>query len=123
MTPRHPGSGGQAPFGTCGRRRLPDRRRSAATDAAWRGGVFVVQVGFFDDGRPGEVFAKGRRERGEMGAMVDKACILMSRLLQRGCPVSEIVRDATKDPTGEAETPLDAVMLALASLAGAEAGP
>lgn len=106
----------------CGRARLPDRRRSTAADADWQGSTFVVQVGFYEDGRPGEVFAKGRCERGQMGAMVDKACILMSRLLQRGCPVSEIVRDATRDADGQPETPLDAVMLALADLAGVEAG-
>lgn len=101
------------------RRRLPDRRLQATATIEWQNHLLHVSVGFYADGRPGEVFAKRGREQGQFGAMLDKYCIAVSMGLQHGCPVGAYVRFLTTVPGPgkagefEPETPMDAILCVL----------
>lgn len=99
------------------RERLEDLRMSAAIEIVWRGHSFHVSVGFYDDGRPGEVFARRIGEDGLLGAMVDKYCIAVSHALQHGARLEELARFVTRDLFDEPESPMDAALLAAMSLA------
>ena len=79
------------------RERMPDERESVA----WTlriggrddGTSCTVHVGFYQDGRVGEVFLRfSKLERGTHGAaMADFACTMMSVALQYGAPLDELL--------------------------------
>ena len=62
--------------------RLPDRRIAETTTLAFEGAAFHVTVGFYPDGRPGEVFVHGAKVGSTMDRLLDDACVVISRLLQ-----------------------------------------
>lgn len=95
---------------------LPMRRKTESLPVAWCGHTIVVTVGFYDDGRPGEVFGKCGIEGQQMGAIVDEAAQLISRLLQRGVTVGEIMGGIGFDHRGQPETPIGAVTVGLKKL-------
>ncbi len=66
------------------RERLPSRRPAETADIIFSGQRFTVAIGFYPDGRPGEVFAKGARIGSDLDALLDDACIALSLLLQHG---------------------------------------
>lgn len=110
-----------APGGTIvhlGRERLPDRRPNTTVRVAWREHEFDVTAGFFPDGRIGEAFARTSKPNSTLDTMLDEGCQLISRLLQRGCGLAEIIKGMTFDSGGCAETPLGAVARALMALEG-----
>ena len=66
------------------RARLPDRR-VAETVALEHGGTrFMVTIGFYPDGRPGEVFTHGIRTGAGLDALLADACVIVSCLIQHG---------------------------------------
>lgn len=79
------------------REHLPDDRESVAWDlriGPRRGGISaVMHVGFFPDGRVGEVFLQLDREHRHLvgGAMADAACTFVSIALQYGAPLEDLV--------------------------------
>ena len=56
--------------------RLPDRRAAEQR--------FTVTVGFYPDGRPGEVFTHGLRSGSSLDALLADACVVVSCLIQHG---------------------------------------
>lgn len=66
------------------RMRLPDRRRADTRAFEHDGMRFTVTIGFYGDGRPGEVFAHGARAGSMMDGILDDACVALSLLLQHG---------------------------------------
>ncbi len=95
---------------------LPNRRPCLTMTVPWRNHEIIVTVGFFDDGRAGEVFAKTGKEGQELNAVGDETAQLISRLLQRNVPLSEIERGIGFDHRGEPETMVGAVVCGLRSL-------
>lgn len=95
---------------------LPHRRMSETVTVPWRNHDLQVTVGYYDDGRPGEVFGKSGKEGQELGATIDEASQLISRLLQRGVTVGEIAGGIGVDHMGEPETPIGALVVGLQSL-------
>lgn len=85
------------------RKILPDRRQSANEDVTFAGVQVSVSFGRYDDGRIGEVFLSTRKA----GTAIDIACrdtaVLISLLLQHGCPASTIGRATTADAHGQPE--------------------
>src|ERR1700755_2455353 len=72
------------------RQRLPDRR-AAQTVALEHGGArFTVTLGFYPDGRPGEVFTHGIRSGSSLDALLADACVVVSCLIQHGVEPREI---------------------------------
>ena len=99
------------------RERLPNRRQ-AETVALEHGGMnFEVTVGFYPDGRPGEVFTHGAKAGSTMDGLLDDACIVVSRLLQHGVTAADLVGSMGRLGNAEPASVIGAVIDLVASTA------
>jgi hypothetical protein len=64
--------------------RLPDRRFAETVMLEHSGTRFMVTIGFYPDGRPGEVFTHGARSGSNLDALLADACVVVSCLIQHG---------------------------------------
>jgi hypothetical protein len=64
--------------------RLPNRRPAETVQLEHSGMRFMVTVGFYPDGRPGEVFTHGARSGSNLDALLADACVVVSCLMQHG---------------------------------------
>ena len=70
---------------------LSGRRQSENLDCEWRSMTLQVTVGFYEDGRPGEVFVDTTRKRGsEIDIAARDLGLLISLSLQHGCYLKTI---------------------------------
>lgn len=80
------------------RETLPPRRESENIALTWQGMVLQITVGYYADGRPGEIFIDTDRKR---GSTVDIAArdvgLILSMALQYGCPLDVIAAGVTSD--------------------------
>ncbi len=77
------------------REHLPPRRQNRTVEIAFGEQTMVVSVGYYRNGRAGEVFADGHREGSAMQAFLDDACIIISVAIQYG-----ITREALMQSLG-----------------------
>jgi hypothetical protein len=54
------------------------------------GARFMVTIGFYPDGRPGEVFTHGARSGSNLDALLADACVVVSCLIQHGVEPSNL---------------------------------
>lgn len=101
------------------RNALPQRRASENFDVIFAGITVSVTLGFYDDGRPGEVFLATRKAGTPVDIAARDTAVLMSLLLQHGCAPSTIQKALTKDAHGVHEGLAGQV----ASILAAEARP
>ena len=73
------------------RERLPDTRKSLTHKFDIQGHEGYVTVGFFADGRPGELFVTMAKEGSTIGGLMDTIGTLVSMGLQYGVPLSVFV--------------------------------
>ena len=66
------------------RERLPDRRQCETVDLMYGGRRHHLTVGFYDDGRPGEVFLHGAKVGSDSDGLNADVAVILSRLLQHG---------------------------------------
>lgn len=76
---------------------LPNRRNQISFDFRRSGVRFVGSVGFFDDGRPAEVFVQCERASTEIAALGRDAAILISLGLQHGVTLDTMRHGVTRD--------------------------
>ena len=69
------------------RTRLPDRRAAETAMLEHSGTRFMVTIGFYPDGRPGEVFTHGARSGSNLDALLADACVVVSCLIQHGAEI------------------------------------
>ena len=100
------------------RESLSQRRPSLTVDLNFGGRRYAATIGYFPDGRPSEVFAKGAKIGSGMDAILDDASILVSLLLQHGVEPAAISKSMSRIRDGEAAS----VVGALANLIASEAG-
>jgi ribonucleoside-diphosphate reductase alpha chain len=82
-------------FGLAPRRdRLPDTRRSVTHKFNVVGHEGYLTVGFYDDGRPGEMFVTMAKEGSTIAGLMDWIGTQTSLMLQYGVPLHAIVRKA-----------------------------
>ena len=74
------------------RLRLPDRRAAETIALEHDSARFMVTIGFYPDGRPGEVFVHGARSGSSMDALLADACVVVSCLIQHGIVPAELAR-------------------------------
>ena len=74
------------------RERLPTRRPAKTAELEYEGARYAVTIGFYPDGRPGEVFTAGAKVGSAMDGLLDDACILVSLLLQHGVQPAALAR-------------------------------
>jgi hypothetical protein len=72
------------------RARLPDRRAVETVALEHGGARFTVTIGFYPNGRPGEVFTHGARSGSNLDALLADACVVVSCLIQHGIEPLEI---------------------------------
>lgn len=85
------------------RERLPKRRQGVRHAVEVAGAEMFVTVNRFEDGRPGEVFAKWGKEGSTSGGLMDGFSIMLSLALQYGAPIAVIVeklKDMRFEPMG-----------------------
>jgi hypothetical protein len=72
------------------RQPLPNRRPAETVELEHNGSRFTVTIGFYPDGRPGEVFTHGIRSGSNLDALLADACVVVSCLIQHGVEPHEI---------------------------------
>jgi hypothetical protein len=83
------------------RLRLPDRRFAETVMLEHGGQRFTVTIGFYPDGRPGEVFTHGLRSGSGLDALLADACVVASCLIQHGAEPRDLA--ASMGRLGHAE--------------------
>jgi ribonucleoside-diphosphate reductase alpha chain len=100
VKPAAPAAAAQAPaklggrpaeIGPPRRERLPDTRRSMTHKFDIQGHEGYINVGFYDDGRPGELFITMAKEGSTVGGLMDVVGTLVSMGLQYGVPLEVFV--------------------------------
>ena len=61
---------------------LPDRRAAETVALEHDGARFMVTIGFYPNGKPGEVFTHGARSGSNLDALLADACVVVSCLMQ-----------------------------------------
>ena len=72
------------------RTRLPHRRPAETIVLDYDGTRYMVTIGFYLDGRPGEVFTHGARSGSNMDALLADACVVVSCLMQHGAEPGDL---------------------------------
>jgi hypothetical protein len=101
------------------RERLPNRRAAETVQIEHGGQRFTVTVGFYPDGRPGEVFTHGIRTGSSLDALLADACVLLSVLMQHGIETRELASSMGRLGSSEPASIIGAVIdLIAAATAG-----
>lgn len=93
---------------------LPERRAVETFDLWHDSMSFTVSIGFYDDGRPGEVFVTGTKAGSGVEAVSRDGAILISLALQHGVPVDVIRHAVTRTAGDEPSSIIGAVVDRLA---------
>jgi hypothetical protein len=101
------------------RQRLPDRRAAETIQLEHGGQRFTVTVGFYPDGRPGEVFTHGIRTGSTLDALLADACVVVSCLIQHGVEPRDLASSMGRLGNAEAASVIGAVV-DLVAAAGAQ---
>ena len=96
------------------RHRLPDRRRTEVVKFEHDGQSYFASIGFYDDGRIGEVFLNCKKLSTPLDIAARDAAIAISFALQHGSDISTMRRAFTRDASGRPEGVLGALLDALA---------
>ena len=72
------------------RTRLPHRRPAETFALDFDGARYMVTIGFYPDGKPGEVFTHGARSGSNLDALLADACVVVSCLIQHGAEPSDL---------------------------------
>lgn len=106
--------------------KLPPRRLTVTETVTWEDQIWLASIGFDAQGLAREIFLKDIRNRvgSALALLADDMCILVSRLLQRGERVADLVAslDAPEHDTGPAPPTLLLLALKKAAHIEAEAG-
>lgn len=102
------------------RQRLPDRRAAETIQLEHAGQRFTVTIGFYPDGRPGEVFTHGMRTGSTLDALLADACVLLSLLMQHGVESRELASSMGRLGSSEPASIIGAVLDLIASPAAAD---
>jgi len=99
------------------RTRLPDRRSAETARLEYDGTQFMVTIGFYPDGRPGEVFTHGARSGSNMDALLADACVVVSCLIQHGVEPRALASSMGRLGTAEPASVIGAVVDLVATVA------
>jgi len=106
---------------TTPRERLPSRRPNQTRVIRWAGSddqptEFSVTVGYFLDGRPGEVFANGPKGGSAMQALLEDSCVAVSLALQSGVKPEALAHAMGRTPISKIETRPASIIGAIAEV-------
>lgn len=88
------------------RQELPLRRRSETFEIDFAGlkKAHTVTVGYYEDGRVGEVFLNGGKSGEVVEAIARDGAVILSMALQHGVPIETIGHAITRDGQGMPQT-------------------
>ena len=92
------------------RERLPNRRAASTFDIEASGLRYTVTLGYYPDGRIGEIFLENHKQGSQAGIMASDAAIAASLALQHGVPLDVIRKALMRDGRGAASSPLGAAL-------------
>jgi hypothetical protein len=99
--------------------RLPDRRFAETVALEHGGARFMVTIGFYPDGRPGEVFTHGARSGSNLDALLADACVVVSCLIQHGAEPHKLAASMGRLGNAEPASVIGAVLDLVAAASGA----
>ena len=88
------------------RERLPNRRAASTFDIEASGLRYTVTLGFYSDGRIGEIFLENHKQGSQAGIMASDSAVMASIALQHGVPLDVIRKALMRDPRGYPSGPL-----------------
>jgi hypothetical protein len=92
------------------RDRLPNKRACETIAFERDGSRYQMTVGFYPDGRPGEIFLNHDRSDSLLDVLTSDAAILASLALQHGCTLETIAHALKRDGRGIAASPIGAAV-------------
>jgi hypothetical protein len=92
------------------RTRLPHRRAAETFRLQYDGTQFMVTIGLYPDGRPGEVFTHGARSGSNLDALLADACVVVSCLIQHGAEPRELAASMGRLGNAEPASVIGAVL-------------
>jgi hypothetical protein len=92
------------------RKRLPNKRRAETITFQRDGARVEMTVGYYPDGKVGEVFLNADRANSLLDFLMSDAAILASLALQYGAPLDEIMHALKRDSRGVAASPIGAAL-------------
>jgi hypothetical protein len=92
------------------RERLPNKRACETVAFERDGSQYCLTVGFYEDGRPGEIFLNADRADSLLDVLTSDAAILASLALQHGCTLETIAHALKRDARGVAASPIGAAV-------------
>ena len=101
------------------RERLPHRRAAMTVGIEHSSQQFTVTIGFYSDGRPGEVFTHGIKTGSSLDALLADACVLLSLLMQHGVGTNELASSMGRHGSSEPASVIGAVLDLMASATAA----
>lgn len=88
------------------REKLPNRRSAETFQFEHEGIGYRATLGFFDDGRLGEVFMAAERDGTQIDVAARDESVLLSLLLQHGAEPKRLRKSMTREPDGSASSPI-----------------
>jgi hypothetical protein len=92
------------------RNRLPNRRACETIAFERDGSRYCLTIGYFPDGRVGEIFLNADRSDSLLDVLASDAAIAVSLALQHGAPLDEIRHALKRDVRGNAAGPIGAAL-------------
>jgi hypothetical protein len=97
------------------RRTLPQRRAAKTFNMRFWNQPFTVTVGFYADGKPGEVFIEGCKTGNDVESIARDAGVLLSLALQHGISPETIRHAVTRGASEEPASILGAIVDSIAT--------
>jgi hypothetical protein len=101
-------------MGEAERERLPNRRPAETWDIEVGGLRYTTTVGFYPDGRVGEIFVQNHKQGSQAGLMASDAAVVASIALQHGISIKTLRSALMRDSRGKPSGPLGVVLDQLA---------
>jgi hypothetical protein len=100
------------------RQALPMRRRCETFEIDFGGlkNSHVITVGYYHDGRPGEVFFNGGKSGEQVEAIARDGAVLISLALQHSVPIGTLRGAITRDANGMSTSIVGTVLDRLAEI-------
>ena len=92
------------------RRPLPQRRVAVTFEVVHQNMPFAVTLGFYPDGRIGEVFINGGKTGTAIESIVRDAAVILSIAAQHGTPIETLRHAVTRDGRSAAASVLGAIL-------------
>jgi ribonucleoside-diphosphate reductase alpha chain len=97
------------------RQRLANRRRSITFGFECNGLRYTATIGFYEDGRVGEIFLGNHRADSHADACAKDSAVLASIALQHNVPLDILRKALLRDARGNPSTPIGCALVLLAA--------